>query len=289
MRARYPDTSGSVERDGVHLGYEVFGDGPATVLMLPTWTIVHSRVWKMQVPYLSRYYRVVTYDGPGNGRSDRVTDPARYTPDAYAEDAVAVLDHVGVDRAVVVALSQGAHDAIRLAYLHPSRVAGLGLVAAALPLGLTNPAREGIVENFHLPYPADPQGWQKYNLAYWHDDYADFVEFFFSQAFSEPHSTKPQEDCLEWAREGGPEYLEADAAAPPPDYSIADVLAALDCPTLFIHGTEDRIRLYEEGQEAARLSGGTLVTLEGSGHIPTVRDPVKCNLVLRRFIEEVAA
>lgn len=289
MRARDPDAAGFVDRDGVRLGYGVFGEGAVTVLLLPTWTIVHARVWKMQVPYLSRYYRVVTYDGPGNGRSDLITDPARYTTDSCAADAVAVLDHIGADRAVVVGLSKGAHDALRLASLHPDRVAGLGLIAAALPLGLPNPAREGIVENFYRPYPPEPKGWEKYNLAYWHDHFSDFVEFFFAQAFNEAHSTKPRDDCLEWAMEGGPEYLEADAAAPPPDYAIADLLRSIDCPTLFIHGTEDRIRLYAEAEEAARLSGGTLVALEGSGHLPNVRDPVKCNLLLRRFIEEVAA
>jgi pimeloyl-ACP methyl ester carboxylesterase len=77
MRAAYPDTAGSVKRDGISLGYEIYGAGEPTILLLPTWTIIHTRFWKMQIPYLARHYRVVTYDGPGNGRSDRVTDPAR--------------------------------------------------------------------------------------------------------------------------------------------------------------------------------------------------------------------
>ena len=75
MRARYPDVEGFVDREGLRIGYEVFGDGDPTILLLPTWTIIHSRFWKMQVPYLSRHYRVVTFDGPGNGRSDRTIDP----------------------------------------------------------------------------------------------------------------------------------------------------------------------------------------------------------------------
>lgn len=80
MRARYPDVEDWVGRDGVRLGFEVFGRGDTTVLLLPTWTIIHSRLWKMQVHYLARHFRVVTYDGPGNGRSDQILDPARYTP-----------------------------------------------------------------------------------------------------------------------------------------------------------------------------------------------------------------
>ncbi|MDQ3538464.1 MAG: alpha/beta fold hydrolase, partial [Actinomycetota bacterium] len=99
MQAREPDTEGYVDRGGVKLGYEVFGDGPLTLLLLPTWTIVHSRFWKAQVPYLSRHAQVVTFDGPGNGRSDRPLDAAAYTIEEAAAAALDVLDAVGVDRA----------------------------------------------------------------------------------------------------------------------------------------------------------------------------------------------
>jgi len=71
MRARYPDQEGFVERDGVRIFYEVFGTGGPTVLLLPPWSIVHSRIWKAQIPYLARHCRVVTFDGRGNGRSSR--------------------------------------------------------------------------------------------------------------------------------------------------------------------------------------------------------------------------
>ena len=112
MRAREPDDVGTVVRDGVTLGYERYGDPAAsdrpTILLLPTWTIIHARFWKLQVPYLARHFPVVVYDGPGNGASDRTTDPARYSGPAYAEDAAAVLDACGVRRAVAVGLSRGA-------------------------------------------------------------------------------------------------------------------------------------------------------------------------------------
>ncbi len=79
-RARYPDEEGYAERDGVSVFWERYGDGEPTVLFLPTWSIIHSRTWKAQVPYLSRHCRVVTFDGRGNGKSDRPEGP-----DAYAE------------------------------------------------------------------------------------------------------------------------------------------------------------------------------------------------------------
>ena len=61
MRARYPDQEGFVEREDVRIFYEVFGTGEPTVLLLPTWSIVHSRIWKMQVAYLARHCRVITF------------------------------------------------------------------------------------------------------------------------------------------------------------------------------------------------------------------------------------
>jgi pimeloyl-ACP methyl ester carboxylesterase len=304
VRARYPDTTGTVERDGVSLGYEVFGEGAITVLLLPTWTIIHTRFWKMQVPYLARRYRVVTYDGPGNGSSERITDPARYSAEAYAADAVAVLDACAVDQAIVVGLSLGCQYGARLAASHPDRVAGLVLVGPALPLVPPVPQRASIGMNFLGSYPDNPQGWEKYNLAYWHEHYEDFASFFFGQVFSEPHSTKPIEDAVHWSASAGPDVLEAEASRPelPTEGTVGSVeshtdarakwstvLEALTCPVLVTHGTGDRIQPHQGGMEAARLTGGTLVSMEGSGHMPNVRDPIRFNLILREFIERVPA
>ena len=289
MRAAYPDLSDHVVRDGVRLGYEVFGGGAPTVLLMPTWTIIHSRFWKMQVPYLSRHYRVVTYDGPGNGRSDRVTDPNRYALDSCAADAVAVLDACGVDRAVVAGLSLGAAYSVRLASLHPERVLGLVLIGSFIPLVPPHPERAAVLSRKLEPPPPKPEGWQKYNVAYWHQNYPDFAEFFFSQCFNEPHSTKPREDSVGWALETGPEVLEAEARKPPWPGDPVELVGSLDCPTLVIHGTKDRISPYATAVEAARLTGGSLFTMEGSGHIPNVRDPVAVNLAMREFIERIRA
>jgi hypothetical protein len=49
-RARYPDEEGYVERDGVRVSWERYGEGEPTILLPPTWEIVHSRFWKAQIP-----------------------------------------------------------------------------------------------------------------------------------------------------------------------------------------------------------------------------------------------
>ena len=60
-RARYPDETGVVERDGVRVFWESYGRGEPTILFVPPWSIVHSRIWKMQIPYFARHFRVVCF------------------------------------------------------------------------------------------------------------------------------------------------------------------------------------------------------------------------------------
>src|SRR3954469_8113642 len=135
-RARYPDGEGYVERDGVRIHYEVYGAGEPTIVLLPAWSIVHSRFWKMQIPYLARHFRVVTFDGRGNGRSDRPRGVDSYRVREFAADALAVMDRTGTDKAVLVGLSRGAMWGTLLAGEHPDRVSALVCIGPAVPLRL---------------------------------------------------------------------------------------------------------------------------------------------------------
>ena len=122
MRARLPDESGYVVNSGVRIHYEVHGTGQPTLLLLPTWAIVDSRHWKMQVPFLARNYRVITFDPRGNGRSDRPRDPAAYADAAFASDIRAVLDATGTERAVLAGFCTGFIWALLFATAEPQRV-----------------------------------------------------------------------------------------------------------------------------------------------------------------------
>jgi pimeloyl-ACP methyl ester carboxylesterase/predicted glycosyltransferase len=278
-RARYPDAAGYVERAGVRLYYEVYGSGEQTVFLLPTWSIIHSRHWKMQIPYLARHCRVVTFDGRGNGRSDRPA--AGYEETEFAADALAVMDATGTDRATIVSLSVGAQRALILAAEHPDRVTGAVFVCPAVPLA--SPPEDRTRYPWDEVLPTD-DGWAKDNLHYWLRDYRGFLEFFFSQMFTEPHSTKPIEDCIGWGLETTAETLIATEIGNGLDEEAARELSArVRCPVLVIQGTADAITGPGRGIALAEATGGELVLLEGSGHGPHVRDPVKVNLLLRDF------
>jgi pimeloyl-ACP methyl ester carboxylesterase/predicted glycosyltransferase len=284
-RARYPDTEGYVERDGVNVFYEVYGEGEPTILLLPTWSIIHSRCWKGQIPYLARHFRVLTFDGRGNGRSDRPAEPEAYVEQEYADDALAVMDATGTERAVLVSLSRGVERAMLLAAHHPERVAGMVAIAPALPLPPAAP-RADAEEMFKRRHDSQ-DGWAKWNSHYWLEHYEDFLEFFFSQIFTEPHSTKQREDAIAWALETTPETLVATQLAPrfPNEASVRELAARIQCAVLVLHGLDDAVRPHDSGAAFAELIGGALVTLVGSGHAPHARDPVKVNLLVRDFAE----
>src|SRR3954452_2400808 len=245
-RARYPDVSGYVERDGVRSYWEVYGSGEPTVLLLPTWSIIHSRAWKMQVPYLARHCRVLTFDARGNGLSDRPEEPDAYAETEHAADAIAVLDATETPRAFVVGNSMGAQRGLLVAANHPERVEGAVFIGPALPLGAQTP-RARAVSSFDDELEAY-EGGAKYSRHYWLENYADFLKFFFSQVFTEPHSTKPIEDCVGWGLETTPETLIATHLGPTLDETAVRELAGrVRCPVLVIHGRDDAIRSHESG------------------------------------------
>ena len=284
-----PDRSGVVERDGVRIAYDVWSpEKAATVLLLPTWSIVHSRFWKLQVPYLARHFKVVAFDGRGSGRSDRPVGPAAYAEHHYADDADAVLGATGTARATVVGLSCGATYAVHLAARHPDRVAAVVALGPACGFGLTHPDRE----SFAWDSPLDTtRGWAKYNRDYWlHGNYDDFLRFFFAQMFSEPHSTKQIEDCVAV----GPRDRSLDAGGH--DRGPARLrrgrlhagrgAGAPGCGAPWSWSTAPTTDpAAAAGRRLADLTGGTLVTVEGGGHGLQARDPVLVNLLVREVAE----
>jgi pimeloyl-ACP methyl ester carboxylesterase/predicted glycosyltransferase len=286
-RARYPDEEGFAECEGVRIFWERYGEGEPTILFPPTWELVHSRCWKMQIPYFARHGRVVTFDPPGNGRSDRPRDAAAYERSEVADYALAVLDAARVERAVVVSWCDMGESLI-LAAEHPERVSGLVFIAPALPVG------EREVAEFPFDDELDTdEGWAKENRHYWLRDWHGYVEFFVSKMFTEPHSTKQIEDCVGWGLETDAETLlvsfrgwdtkELDPA------TTVELCARVRCPALVVHGTADELVEPERAQAFASELGDALVLLEGSGHGPHARDPVKVNALVREFTESIAS
>jgi pimeloyl-ACP methyl ester carboxylesterase/predicted glycosyltransferase len=285
MRAKLPVEEGIVERDGVKLHYEIYGDRAETIVFVPPWSIVHSRVYKAQLPYFSERFRCVTYDGRGNGQSDRPDDVAAYSLDHYVADALAVMDATRTDAAVLVGLSFGGMIASVLAAHHAERVKAAILVGTAAVIG---PSHPHMTTNHFLVKRTSFEDWNKYNHDYWLSNYPDFAAHFMGNMFCEPHSTKQIEDGIEWANDTtGPVLARTvNARSMPPAFDVGEAMyRKIKCPVLMIHGDADRVQPYARGQLVAELTGAELTTIEGGGHNPLARIPAKCNTLISEFLE----
>ncbi|HET7531008.1 MAG TPA: alpha/beta fold hydrolase [Mycobacteriales bacterium] len=290
MRARDPDRSGTIVRNGVRIAYDVYGDDlTPTVVLCPTWAIADSRHWKAQIPVLARRYRVLVVDGPGNGRSDRPADPAAYLFAEQADDVLAVMDETGTEQAVVAGLSCGGIIALLLGAKVPERVLGIFTIAPApWALGGSHPERD--YWSFTDELPTD-EGWAIYNQHAWRRDLRKFAEYFWSHIFTEPHSSKQIEDGVGWTMQTDAETLIATQSAC--ETTLADkdetleLLHKIRCPILILHGSDDAIMPPLRSELIAAATGADLVILEGSGHCPQARDPIVVNRLFVEFVDRV--
>ena len=113
------------QSDGLSLAYQSFGEG-FPVLCIHGFASSGKVNWIETgwVETLTRAgYRAITLDNRGHGDSDKPTDPELYYPSLMAEDAVKLLDHLGIERAVILGYSMGARISAFMAYAHEDRVA----------------------------------------------------------------------------------------------------------------------------------------------------------------------
>ena len=164
----------SIESGGVTLAGEEAGEGTPVVLLhgltaTRRYVVMGSRALERSD------HRVVTYDARGHGASTGPEDPDAYDYDDLVEDLRAVMDGRGIDRAVLVGASMGAHTAVRMALDHPERVAGLVIATPAFDPeedrdeglkrwdALSEGLRSGGVDGFVEAYgdPQVPEQWKE--------------------------------------------------------------------------------------------------------------------------------
>ena len=264
-----PVRDGYIEREGVKSWYAVWGERGPWIAFAPIFQITHSQVLKATVPYLSHHFRLVTMDCRGNGRSDRPEEQGAYAFDEYYRDFVAVLDAAEVDKCAVVGISATTMTALRLAAEEPERVTHVVVAGGFAESRLDHPK---FAERVRAESELARGNWPEY------------LNWFFSIVFTEPHSTKPFEDgvrygwattgaAVDWGRKG---WMGQD---------VRDLARRVRCPTLVIHGNGDKRVPYRKGQEIHELvPESRLLTVGGGGHLQPVRDPVLFNRALRDFV-----
>ena len=280
-------TTGFVERDGVRVFYEVYGDGEPTILLLPD--LVDRPLAPLEgadpvpgAPLPRRHVR---------RPRQRPLRPARAAPSLRARRVRRRrAGGDGRDRRPsapsLVGVSCGAlwaHDARR----RPSRARArrrLHRPAVAARAGPPERERHG---SFDEELDTD-EGWAKYNRHYWPRDYRGFLEFFFAQCFNEPHSTKQIEDAVGWGLETTPETLadttpRGSALAGPSAFArpvrARPLPGARDPRRRRPHPRRSSGRRARRGDRRRRSSRS-----RARATCPQARDPVKVNLLLRDFV-----
>jgi pimeloyl-ACP methyl ester carboxylesterase len=279
-----PTRDDNIMRDGLRIRYRVFeptAGADETLLMLPPWIVTSSDIWASQVGELSRRYRVVVLDGRGGGGSDRPQSVEAYRSEAYAGDALAVLDAVGAAAAHLAGLSFGGHLAALLAARHPERVTSTTLIAPSAPFGPSNAAMRA--ENFLAPWNG-AGGWALFNRSAWLSDYERFARFFVAEAVGEPGWDALVTRGLRWALEVDGRTLVHTmiARAQTAVEEGEELYRQIRCPVQVLHGELDRIVPVGKGRHVAALLDAPFRLFTGAGHVPlqTRADEINRTLVM---------
>ncbi len=277
-RALEPAESGyATADDGLRLYWEAYGSGSTTLVLQPCNPISHSRLWKAQLHYLARRYRVIAYDGRGNGRSDSPDPAGGWLGRWKADDCLAVLDATDTHAAVLVGLCDGVFPSVQVAASHPERVLGIVALAPGVPFLTPRPrwweeSGEKVEEEFVREHPAE------------------FMEFFFGGMFPEPHSTKHVEDAAAYGLDGSIDVLLMEPAERVAETKeeAEEICRRITCPVLVVQGDRDNCQGHERGLAFADLVGAEHVLMHGAGHIPNARHPVLVNRLIDEFVRRLS-
>jgi 3-oxoadipate enol-lactonase len=256
-----------VTHDGARLAFRVDGREGAPPLVFINSLGADMRMWGMQGAVLGQCFRIVRYDARGHGKSDVPEGP--YTIEQLGQDALALLDHLGIERAHVCGLSLGGMTALWLAAMHPERVGRAVFASTA--------ARIGSVESWQARIDAVQAG----GMAAVRDM---VLARFLSPHFREhcPDETRAIGDMLEETDPTG--YIGACAALR--DADLRPIVGSIRAPSLIIAGALDEATPPAQSRELhAAIAGSALVTLP-AGHLSNIEQPEQFSDHLLRFLAD---
>jgi esterase len=254
-------TRHTVTRDGTELVFWTWPGAGAPALLLHG-IGNYGRYWDSFADAIAGRLQLVAPDARGHGESGRPADG--YAPADFAADAVAVLDNLGIERAIVVGHSMGGLHSIGLAARHRERVSDLVIVdASPEPL----PAGAGRARRLLTGRPArfrDRAEARAY-LERTSPGYADAVyENRLAFAFRE------EDGALVWRSD--PDALERIMSGRMPREDRWDALASIECPTLVVRGTRSNVLSAESADRMVKaLRDGSLLELDAGHNVPLDR------------------
>jgi class 3 adenylate cyclase len=259
-----PETKYARTADGIHIAYQVFGDGPIDLVFVMGWMTNIDAMWEdpafaHMLSQLGTFARVIVFDKRGCGLSDRVSLNELPTLEMRMDDLRAVMDASESERAVLLGISEGGPMAMLFAATYPERTIALTLYGT------------------HWTWV--PDDWGVFH------EHLDFVERtwgtdeYAASAYREwaAPSLADDERAIRWLAS----YLRR-AASPGAavafarmnaSIDVSGILGAVRVPTLVLARTDDIVFSAEINRELARhIPGARFVELEGGDHAPWVGD-----------------
>lgn len=268
-------------KDGTRLYYEEVGDG---------WPIVfvHEfagdyRSWEPQLRYFARTRRCIAFSARGYPPSEIPDKPARYSQDLARADVIAVMDHLGIDRAHLVGHSMGAYTALHVGIAHPERC--LSLVAAGCGWG-SNPAHRA--ESEHLAKNI-ARMFNEEGIAVAAEKYANFP-------MRHVYKVKDPRGWAEFARKLAEHSATGSALTMlnvqlrrPTLWEMEAGLKSLRVPLLVLVGDEDESCLDGSFFLKRTVPGAALCVLPRAGHTVPSEEPAAFNAAVTELFIAVEA
>ena len=256
-----------IKANGIRINYQIDGPERAPWLIFSNSLATSLAMWDEQAAALKDRFRVLRYDQRGHGGTE--APAGRYAFDTLVDDALALMDAVGIPKATFAGLSMGGATALGLAERHPDRFERI--IVADSPCRST---------------PQSSQQWEERIAVAQKQGIEALVEPTVARWFPPETVTKnpPYLDKIRAMIRATPVngFIGCAAALAAHDYAAA--VASVKCPTLFLVGEKDGATPTAMAKLHDRLRGSRFVTLPGAGHISNMDRAAEFNQALRDFL-----
>ncbi len=267
----------SARVNGVNLNYELEGTGEQVVVFLHGFSMGLG-MWDRQASSLSGSHRVLRYDLRGQGKSEAPSDSIKYVQSESVTDLLGLLDHLGIDRAVLVGLSNGGNVSVHFALNYPKRLAGLVICDTGAGSDDPDAWRQqtgdwaSLIEN---------KGTNAFAVQYLHSSVLDLKPFF----EREPDMYERMRTTIAASSPVGlANTLRATVGSRVSLYSLEERLKSLRVPTLIIVGDRDHLCINPSKFLATTIPSAKQVTLENCGHMTNLERTNHFNAALLEFL-----
>ena len=257
---------------GLDLHYDLLGPPDGEPVAFLNGVMMTAQSWVLQTTLFRRRHRCLLHDFRGQLLSDKPEEP--WTMEDHAEDLLALLDHLGIERCHLVGTSYGGEVGLVFALRWPERVRTLSLISSVSEVG---PELDRVVSRWAEAALAAPE--TLYRVALPHNFSPRFVD-------ANPDLVRQGEERLAACP---PEFFPAFARLVEAfrQLDITDQIHRIRCPTLVLVGEEDALKPPRYSRLIAdRIPGSELRLIPGGGHAVVLERPQEVNTAVLGFIEE---